>query len=202
VGFAILVVAAFCYYPDMRQVREPLDARRALEVHARTKLSDPGNTYAQEDEFRPRTARVRPAVGRCESPMVTGEGIDARPLEGSSPHHIRVLVRAGSTGGTVTVQQLYFPGWRVRLDGQPVPEARLRDGLLPDGRMRVRLPDAAEHLVEAWYDGPPGWRWRSVGVGVVTAGSAAFVAWRWRRRRWKARQGSAIPPVATERRGS
>lgn len=80
------------------------------------------------------------------------------------------------TAAHLTINQFFFPGWYVEIDGKRVDDAELRRRLPPDGRIRVRLP-AGAHEIRAYYDGPPGWRWTS---GFVVVGLVMVVAF-WKR---------------------
>ncbi|MDY0185773.1 MAG: 6-pyruvoyl-tetrahydropterin synthase-related protein [Desulfuromonadaceae bacterium] len=80
----------------------------------------------------------------------------------------------GNSPATVTINQIYLPGWQVMLNGKPVPRWQLEQKLLPDGRIGLELAAGAWHL-QAGYAGPPGWHWRSL---LITL-SAMFAAIYW-----------------------
>jgi hypothetical protein len=86
----------------------------------------------------------------------------------------------------VTIQQLYLPGWRVALDGRRVPAAALERHVTPDGRMALPVGPGA-HWIEAYYEGPPGWKGRGT---VALAGVLGLIGLGvWERRA----QPSALP---------
>jgi len=58
----------------------------------------------------------------------------------------------------VVIDQFGFPGMRVTLSGTSTPAAGVVPDLLADGRMAVTLPTDTQGVLEAHYDGPPGWR--------------------------------------------
>lgn len=59
------------------------------------------------------------------------------------------------------INQFYFPGWQVTVDGQIVPDETLRQHLAPNGLMRVPIRVSREGssqrlFVRAYYSGPLG----------------------------------------------
>jgi hypothetical protein len=136
------------------------------------------------NEFLPRRSRIDPRRPAPRAELVRpADGDSLAVAPGHTPYRIRLdVLLTGS--GAVRVNQLYFPGWRVRVDGRDVqwalgrrpggdPTARLTR----DGCIRIDLPTAGSHLVEAWYDGPPGWRVRNAAVAAAVA-VLAWVLWR------------------------
>jgi hypothetical protein len=140
-------------------------------------------TYANRNEFLPRTARFpMPAGPRAQGPLVVVDHGSAEPLPGSNEHHIQYRLLATAAGAAV-IQQYFFPGWWVSLNGQPLESSTLARGLTPDGRMSVALPGAGAYTLEATYAGPPGWalRWTLAALGSLVAVGAM---------RWSARAPS------------
>lgn len=85
---------------------------------------------------------------------------------------------SGTAPVNVTINQIYLPGWMVTLNGLPLSLVELERRLLPDGRMRLALPPGDWQL-QAWYDGPPGWRVRSVVLALFSCIAAIYWAYRW-----------------------
>lgn len=113
-------------------------------------------THTQENEFLPKwlaeDALKRP---RRDAALLAIKGAGkARALDGDSPYRIRYRVTA-KRPVTAVIRQLYFPGWRVEVDGKPIDDRLLRERLEKDGLIRFSL-ESGEHVVEAWYEGPPG----------------------------------------------
>lgn len=126
-------------------------------------------------EWLPKTARPVRLPGPRRKMVLVPQGASVTPLEGNSSFRVRCSVATPDTGPKeALLNQLYFPGWRVWLDGKEVPAGDLERFLLPDGRMRLFLPATAVCELEAWYDGPPGWRLRSVLAILVIAAWVAF----------------------------
>lgn len=121
-------------------------------------------------EWMPITALEAPLPrARGESLLGLWAGSAALvPNDGSSKFRLDHAVD-GATASVVVINQLYLPGWRVVVDGRAVSDAALRKTLLADGRMAVSL-GAGRHRLEAWYDGPPGWRWRLLAMLAICAG--------------------------------
>ncbi len=73
----------------------------------------------------------------------------------------------------LVINQLYFPGWRVSINGREVDDKVLKASTQPDGRMSVELLPGIQE-VRAWYGGPPG-----QGLIVIFSGCAVcLLAWR------------------------
>lgn len=109
-----------------------------------------------------------------EAPADTGWAVTA--LEEHGAHRLRFML-SGPAAGWVTINQLYLPGWVVRLNGVEVSDALLRGQMLPDGRMAVAVPPGT-HVLEAWYDGPPGGRLRGalMLMALLVAGGVLWTA--------------------------
>jgi hypothetical protein len=106
--------------------------------------------------------------------LVADAPATARPLPGNSRFQIRYRIHA--TGSArVLINQCYFPGWQVAIDAATVPDETLRSSLTTDGRLKLIVPAGA--TVEAFYDGPPGWRTRIVVIAVCTVAFVAMCLW-------------------------
>jgi hypothetical protein len=157
----VLLFATVLWYAPMFQVGSYLKVNRALRHHVREQLSRV-TSYSEANEFLPRTARAELLTeARGSRPLVEPEGGEpALPLPGNAPGRIRYHVASGPAC-FARIHQLHFPGWRVEVDGQVVPERTLGRLRLEDGRMRIPLRPGQPHVVTARYEGPPGWRLRT-----------------------------------------
>lgn len=170
-----LLVVGWSVQFQMKQLvpslsRAELAARRAADAEQFV-------TWTYANEFLPKRVSEAALAGpRGAEPVLTAAGpAVARPLPGNGPRRGRYRV-AAERPVEVVIKQFYFPGWKIRVDGAVVTEARLIDSLAPVGLMRLRLPPG-EHVVEAWYDGPPGWLWRNViAWSIVLLAGLAFVS--------------------------
>jgi hypothetical protein len=167
----VLLLVSAGWRPEQFTLRgelpEPkVDVRRQLE-----RAPHSTETFAAVNEFLPRTARQPIRTPRGDQPPVVTEPaakVQFRPEHG--PHHIAAeITAAGPT--EVIIEQLYFPGWQVRVDGQSVSTSQLEQSLRPDGRIRLRLDPVGPRprLLEARYVGPPGagLRWLGVLLGLA-----------------------------------
>lgn len=148
--------------------------RADLEITThRKKWLNTMNTYAGTNEFLPLTATEildAPPVG--DNPIV--ESVPAcriDPLPGHSRHSIHVQLNA-SRPTTLILNQLYFPGWRVTIDGNSIPINEL--SLTTDGRMQFPIHETGLHVIHASYTSPPG---QSLGIviGIMLVTVLLFV---------------------------
>jgi hypothetical protein len=153
--------------------RDPAEILR--DYHARVKR-ETFEHFAYRDEFTPRSASRRPKRPRdFELPAVRLEGEGSvRALPGASAHRLCVEL-ALRTPGAVVIEQLYLPGWEVVLDGRELPDAALARSLTAEGFVRLVLPKAATHRLEAVYRGPPGGGVRIAGVALALAAFALLL---------------------------
>lgn len=183
-----LLVAAFLLLPPMRTAPAFYPAGQAPEVlarvHPRGAIRDVF-TF-DEGEWLPATVRELPKAGRGDALVrVNAEEGAVTELEGHSPYRIRVRVEGPAGGCTVALQQFYFPGWHVSVDGARVDDSALAANLTPQGTMQLALADGAAHEIEAWYDGPPGWRARAA---LALLSAVGFAGWLFHERRRLSRQ--------------
>jgi hypothetical protein len=137
--------------------------------------------YADLDEFRPKTLKKRPALPRQSTPpLVVPSGASAAASSASNDSHLRYQIEA-SEPIEIGVHQSYLPGWRVLIDARDVPRELLEADLTDEGWMRISIPPGS-HAVEAFYDGPPGWRWQALLSMLVLVGLAGFCLRDWRHR--------------------
>lgn len=157
--------------PSARDVRNAMaNVRHAVP---QTRLA----TLDGASEWMPITAVGHPLRGpRGESFLESLNGLASWVAnKGSSKFRLDYVIDV-VTSSTVLVNQLYLPGWRVSLNGRAVPDATLRDHVHPDGRIAVSL-GPGRHRLQAWYDGPPGWRWKLLTMLTMAGG---FIVWMFR----------------------
>ena len=96
-------------------------------------------------------------VGRGKRGLVDDPAFKIAFLPGHSKYHIRCSVRGDGAASRIQINQVYFPGWRVVVDGKEIDDGTLRDYCAPEGMLKAPVPqDSKDHVLEAWYDGPPG----------------------------------------------
>jgi hypothetical protein len=126
-----------------------------------------------EDDFLPKTVKITPVQPRQDESMVHPQErseVDLEGLPGHSPYHIRVGFQTGADPAVVVIDQFGFPGMRVTLSGTSTPATGVVPDLLADGRMTVTLPADTRGVLEAYYDGPPGWRFHRAFILLWFAG--------------------------------
>lgn len=166
-GMAGAILLAFGWYaPQFQAVKNPREIRAWVRDFSAERLRR-FYVYACDNEFLPVTAQTMITEPRQDRPIATVDRLDCAIAEFAdhNPYQIHFQIHAASPL-SMTINQLYFPGWRVMVDGGRLPDAELRKNLRPDGRMVIKLP-VGDHELRAWYDGPPGWPWRNALVAGI-----------------------------------
>jgi hypothetical protein len=130
-------------------VGDPLP--RAWVVHAVEVLPDDRAALARlaADEFDLRRAAVvdRPLPDAVGAPAGAGAGGSTARFLSYAPGHMLLEVDAAA-GGLLVLSEVWYPGWRVTVDGEPAGLVRA-DYLLRG----VPVP-AGRHTVRVWYAPP------------------------------------------------
>jgi len=158
---------------------QPFDYYRVIPEQERSSQM----TATHNNELTPRLAQPdellnRYADGIPIAQFVTPPDRESTLMEtpDSTPHHIRLRLDLHGVA-VVRLNQLYFPGWKILMNGQEVrwaaslPRAEERDRMAlpsPDGRILLAFPQPGVYRIEAWYDGPPGWLARNVAVAATS----------------------------------
>ena len=168
-----LILITGLWYSNQFLINSPINGCKALKDHKKGMLAN-FYTYSRLGEFMPRTAKLRPPSPRGNAPMLvfTAAG-ETYELKGNSPYRVRYKV-VNETSAGVLINQIYIPGWEVLLDGISIPRAELEKNLTEDGRIRLFLPSKGEHIIEAFYEGPPGWFVRNIIIGIAFLGFIVF----------------------------
>jgi hypothetical protein len=191
-GFVLLATG---WRPEQFKIRAPqLGAAERVAAMVAGAPASP-EPFAARNEFLPLTAR-RPPPPRGNRPLVEAPaGVAVTPLPDHNAHHIAVKVDVKAPVSLV-INQLYFPGWSVKVDGESVPRAALEAVLQDDGRIRVPLtPGNQPRTVTARYAAPPGRFVRIIGF-LAGAGLLVLIGWLDRRRRHPAAANAAAPAAA------
>ena len=148
--------------PTLRQVYDGPDARVYANERALPRASLVGSARLVEDEdaafeavlepgFDPRREAVveRPITGVADGPLRPGAAGSARIVE-DDPE--RVVIEADANRRAVLVlADIYYPGWKAKLDGEEVPIERV------DYLLRGVALEPGAHRVEFSYE-PLSWR--------------------------------------------
>lgn len=127
-------------------------------------------------EMQPRGSSIEGLPQRLRSRVPVAQAGDGATLSIESRRDDDILVRAevASPPVTITLNQLAFPGWRLSLDGRPLPRCSGPEGACwqreGSGRMRVLLPAAGSFVLHAWFDGAPDWLARSAAASIALIG--------------------------------
>jgi hypothetical protein len=132
----------------------PLSIWREYKVHPVTSANQRELIENNQDapEYRPRWAE-REAFSRMLGELGQSKQFDkVRVIEGNANVRVEkwaprsiVLRVNGATNATLRVKQLYFPGWRARVEGggdleaRPAKPAGLLDVITPAGAQRVEI---------------------------------------------------------------
>ena len=105
-------------------------------------------------EFLPTTA-ARNIPPRNNDPILRSyQGATLIPLPESNDHNIHYKIISPGPD-VILIEQLYFPGWKVILNGEPLSPNLLEKSIDPQGRILLRINAAGEHDLRAFYAGPP-----------------------------------------------
>lgn len=133
-----------------------------------------GNSSVQE--FRPRWA---PSDLTLEPGAASQEDVEV-VLQQANAYDLEMAVRAGQPT-SLRLNNFYFPGWRVRVDGEPGPAPYPTTNL---GLFTVDVP-AGTHVMQIEWTGTVLERLAN-GISLVSLLVLAGVAWRLSRPRWLA----------------
>jgi len=167
----VVVLGSFAYtLPQYTTIPESAGSPR-LSIEFELEYTDMRGMTAWSREMPPDSPLVDQYLNG--EPLVTAEAlapgaeVDMIRAGGASDE---LMVR--SPGGTdLRFYTYYFPGWRVYVDGQRLPDSALRpEG--PYGLLTVDIPAGEHHVLLRWGDTPA----RLVGKGLTLAGLALALA--------------------------
>lgn len=155
------VVATFAWSQGYQYaLRGELDYE---EFRAAKELSFENMTHT--DEFRPKGAGLRGLMPRNPaSPIATTSAGSILDIKFNLADIDIGLEVVSSDPATVRINQFYFPGWRVAVDGNVIQSCTRKRSvsdsatcdLDANGRIQVRLPHSGTHLVQVQFAGIPG----------------------------------------------
>ncbi len=150
---------AFCFYWPQYSLN-PIDRATAIEAQRKcdklmaTCLTTYQN-YAGQNEFLPKTAVNSAGKHRKGKHVLVVDGPNSiKAFPDNSPFRIHYSIEVDAPQSAL-IQQCYFPGWRVELNGVVIREQELSTKLNDWGLMTVSIPAGKSELL-AYYDGPPG----------------------------------------------
>jgi hypothetical protein len=171
----LLIAVAWSYEQFVPSPKRINDADGRIAQTERSRLES-FQTYAGRDEFTPKSAKqLRVLIPpRKNRPLVTvaDRSRDVTAAHGATEYSMDYTIGAGPPT-ILTINQVYFPGWEVMINGESVASKTLVRSVAPDGRIRVPLNNEAPCRVVAHYAGPPGGLGRALAIGVSMM---AFIA--------------------------
>ncbi len=168
-AFAIILAVLCGWYRRqfLFETTEGVDISRLVEEHRILRLHKVA-VYASTNEFLPRTVHREMKRGRGDRGFIEVSHADCRIFE--FPDHGKFRIHYSidnSREQIIQINQLYFPGWKVWLNGRLIDDAELYGNLDPGGRMQIRLPAGSGQELLAYYEGTPGWKIRNILVGAT-----------------------------------
>lgn len=173
----ILVFTALWNSNQFEFINFKFDVGKAIERHREVRL-EKLLVYESFNEFLPKTVSETLLINpRAAAPMLEVSRPDCRIEEYpySNPHHMCYRIASGKPQ-TILINQLYFPGWKVILDERVFDDAYLLKNMYGDGRLQIEVPAGENMYLEAFYEGPPGWRSRNLVVVSVFIIFLALIA--------------------------
>lgn len=177
----VLLISLSWYAQSFKIPPRWVSENDALRVFHQSKYRD-YMIYAAGNEFLPKTASLE-KVGnpRGNMPLILLDPpCEIVRLEGNSSSRLRYQI-TNKAFAKVTINQFYLPGWKVKVNGHEISSHYLASHLTPDGRIQFDLPKSGSYEIKAYYDEPPGWFWRNLGMGVAALGFLLFF-WNEKRR--------------------
>jgi hypothetical protein len=167
----VVVLGSFAYtLPQYTAIPESAGSPR-LSIEFELEYTDMRGMTAWSQEMPPDSPLVEAYLSGTElvtaEALAPGAEVDMIRAGGASDE---LIVR--SPGGTaLRFYTYYFPGWRVYVDGERLPDSALRpEG--PYGLLTVDVPAGERHVLLRWGDTPA----RLVGKGLTLAGLALALA--------------------------
>jgi hypothetical protein len=179
-GTSILLLAvAGTHHYDLKS---PLDFERYRKQTERS-FDDMAHTH----EFNPLHANTRGIEPRWQPQDMTiayipGGMLPVVTLFNYADSNIG-LWASTTEPARIIVNQFYFPGWKVDINGKPAPECPPKKKAITsycfgaNGRLSISLPKSGEYKIHVWYDGVPHAGRRNAIAGIVTLLSFAALWW-------------------------
>ena len=92
-------------------------------------------TYASKNEFKPNGASSKLTPRKAGAMLEVSEGYVTMSSE-HTKHQIKGFIQSDKPGW-LQINQLYFVGWNVRIDGEAIETQTLEEAVSSDGLIRV-----------------------------------------------------------------
>ncbi len=181
----VIGITAMWYLDRFQISGDTINLYKELNAYEEYKL-ERFYTFTNVNEFLPKSASKHPLIiPRRDLPLLLSKPpAEFKELKGNSPHRLRYQI-THRFSANITINQIYMPGWRVIVDQTDVSSAELEKMLAEDGRMQFSLPPGGQHTIEAFYEGPPGWRMRNAAIAAFSLGIIFFSFYDEKKRRKK-----------------
>jgi hypothetical protein len=144
--------------------------------HFRAGRENSFETMTHADEFRPLAASTKGLSPRLKGDPITADTPSAKVTINfnHADSDIGMDVQAVSIPATFVIDQFYFPGWKVTIDGNegrvcPQVDSGVASYCTgPNGLIEVHIGSTGHHFVHAWYGGIPGENKRAIIALIVT----------------------------------
>jgi hypothetical protein len=157
--YAVLILFSLYWYHEQFKVKSISE----IEVNKFPQYTEFARNYfitaTAEKEFLPITATgIEKARGDAPLLQVSHTACKVTPDTNSNKYHLKYTV---STAKAVNlrINQYYFPGWRIFVSGKRINDDEIINDLPDSGLMQLSLNSGSNHTIEAYYDGPVGWRY-------------------------------------------
>jgi len=123
-----------------------------------------------ENEFLPKFANLKGLKrARGNYPMAMMIPPEKMlPLPDNNPYHIHFSF-SNNQRTHILINQFYFPGWVIKINGKSVSKNVIERNLSPGGLMVVVVESGDNQILEAYYDGPPYRRIRTIAVILLSS---------------------------------
>jgi hypothetical protein len=132
--------------------------------------------YQVSNEMMPIYAKVgiRRARGKTPLIQVSSPHCKLEKHPDCAPHFIHFSISTPKPMKAL-INQLYFPGQQIILNGVPFSREQKEKYITQDGRTFIDIPAGANQELIVFYEGPPGWRLRNILIGIILIGYILFI---------------------------
>ena len=159
--YGTVTLFALFWYHNIFKVKEISSNERKRLPHYTKLARFYFVTGTAANELFPRTANVT-KIPRGNTPLLQISNLDCKvsALPKNSKYHLRYSLSAKKPV-KIRINQYYFPGWRVIVSGEQISDEILLKNLSEAGLIQFDLQPGT-YKIEAYYDGPLGWRFINV----------------------------------------
>lgn len=135
-------------------------------------------TYQVTNEMHPRTSIMPIDKARGSTPLiqVSSAKCSIKKLTDCTPNFIHFELSTLQPM-KILINQLYFPGQQIILNGRPLSNVQIDKAITQDGRTFIDIPKGAKQELTVFYKGPPGWLIRNILIGMVLIAYIILIYW-------------------------